>query len=83
MEVDSKLPLLRGRTLASLDVGLETYGGFYGLVILATLSTASIVAGSSGDSWGLIAGLSDLATFELKSILVDDAVDLSRPKWRG
>jgi hypothetical protein len=81
--VDSKLPLLRDRTLASLDVGLETNGGFRGLVILVILSTASIVAGANGGIWSLAAGLSDLATFVLKSVRADDAVELSRPAWRG
>lgn len=67
--VVSKLALLRGRTLASL-----------GLLALAILRSAGR---TDGGSWSLVAGLDDLATFELESVWTDDAVDLPGPVWRG
>jgi hypothetical protein len=48
---------------------------------LVVLDTAGTVARSSGGS--LLAGLNDLATFELKAVLIDETVDLSRTKLRG
>lgn len=79
----SKLALLRDRTLPTLAVGLECGGGFLRLVVLAILSSTGVVTGAGCIIWSLVAELSNLAAFKLKSVLIDNGVDLSRPVWRA
>ena len=64
-EADSKLALLR-------RVGLGSTGALGSLSVLAHLSSAGVAARSGCAIVG-----DNLASFELESVRVDDAVDLS------
>lgn len=76
---DSKLALLRG-TLASFGVKLGDLGSFLHLGVLAILSSAGVAVGASCTILSLAVRLKDdLASFELESVWVDEAVDLPGP----
>lgn len=71
-KADSNLALLRDRTLLTLAVGLECGASFLGLVVLAILGSTGVVTGAGCIIWSLVAELSNLAAFKLKSVLIDN-----------